>query len=100
MKTPKQLDAEIAAALTRRRTPRATRQKKFKIVDRERVRAGTYKFTIDAGSEGLLRVVVYPEPLPMAVFAPGAVQWLQSDLTEAQQLLLRREVDRLLKEGT
>jgi hypothetical protein len=99
-KTSAQLDAEIAASLAKGRMATRGPKKKFKIVDRERVREGTYKFTIDAGADGMLRIIVYPEPLPMAVFAPGAAQWLQSDLTEAQQLLLRREVQNMLKEGT
>jgi len=72
------------------------RSKQFKIVDREKVREGTYKFTIDAGRDGELRVIVYPDPLPMAVFSPGEGQWLQSDLTESQQQRLRREAKRMI----
>lgn len=71
------------------------RLKKFRLIDSEKVREGTYKFTVDAGRDGELRVIVYPEPSPMSVFGSGSIQWLEADLSDKQRQLLRREVARL-----
>ena len=63
--------------------------KTFKIEGVEKVREGTYRFYVDAGKEGSLRVIVYPDPLPMQVLGAGNIQYLESDLTDAQKKKLR-----------
>ena len=68
-----------------------SRFSKFVVSEPEKVRDGTYKFSIDVGkvsgsrtAKGSIRVVVYPNK-SMQVFGNDSMQWLQSDLTDAQQ---------------
>ena len=77
----------------RRRRPRLSKnssrggrkKRAFTIRSVEHVREGTYKVYIDLGRDGEIRVIVYPSPLPMQVLSDGPVQWLESDLSEAQR---------------
>jgi len=82
---------------TSRKSSSAKPAKAFRVVGAERVREGTAKVYVDAGRDGELWVTVYPDPLPMRVFSPSSnVQWLQSDLTDAQRKLVRLAASRAL----
>jgi predicted RNA binding protein YcfA (HicA-like mRNA interferase family) len=72
---------------------------KFVIKGTEKVREGTYKFDVDLGKTSI-RVIVYPNKR-MQVLGNDSVQWLQSDLTDAQQqklLALVAKAERVVKE--
>ena len=63
--------------------------RKFVVLSAEYMRPGTAKVVVDAGKhggrDGELWITVYPDPLPMRVFAPGSnVQWLESDLSSSE----------------
>jgi hypothetical protein len=64
---------------------RGGRKSTFTVRSVERIREGTYKVSVDLGRDGEIRVIVYPEPLPMQVLSDGPVQWLESDLSSAQK---------------
>jgi hypothetical protein len=58
--------------------------RKLKIESIEKVRDGTHMVWVDIGTEGKLRVFVYPGNV-MRIFCDTPIQWLQSDLSPAQQ---------------
>jgi hypothetical protein len=58
-------------------------RKKFKVEHVEQVRPETYQVTVNAGKEGTLRINVYPGN-QLAIFSDSNVQWLTSDLSDAQ----------------
>lgn len=64
---------------------RGGRRSTFIVRSVERIREGTYKVSVDLGRDGEIRVIVYPDPLPMQVLSDGPVQWLESDLSSAQR---------------
>jgi hypothetical protein len=69
----------------------------FKVTGTEVVRAGTAKVYVRTRA-GELQVTVYPSPLPMRVFAPNSsVQWLQADLSAAQQAKVRAAASAALR---
>lgn len=80
---------------------------KFVVSEPEKVRDSTYKFSIDVGkvrsapaAGGSIRVIVYPNK-SMQVYGNDSMQWLQSDLTDAQQkklLALVAKAEREMKE--
>jgi hypothetical protein len=57
--------------------------KKFKVEHVEQVRSETYQVTVNAGVEGALRINVYPGN-KLAIFSDSDVEWLPSDLSDAQ----------------
>lgn len=70
--------------------------KKFKVEGVEFVRADTYKVYVDLGKEGKIRIVVYPGD-KMMVLSDGPVQWLQTDLSSAQQRQVVKAIDAFKK---
>lgn len=78
---PKHLPEEKGTKLKANASGRQT----FIVRDVEFIREGTYKVYVNLGKEGEIRVIVYPEPLPMQVLSDGAVRWLESDLSSQQK---------------
>jgi hypothetical protein len=76
----------------------ATRPKKFKIEHVEFVRSDTYKVSVDLGKEGRIRIVVYPGN-KMQVLSDGPLQWLQDDLSSAQQKQIVKAIEDFKKQG-
>lgn len=82
---------------TSRKSSSSQSSKAFRVVGVERIREGTAKVYVDAGRDGELWVTVYPDPLPMRVFSASSnVQWLESDLTDAQRKQVRLAASRAL----
>ena len=75
-----------------------SKAKKFKITGVEFVRTGTHKVYIETAEFGDIRVIVYPSPLPMRVLSSNDLQLLESDLTEAQQKMIRAAVKKVAGE--
>jgi hypothetical protein len=85
-----------AARTIRTRNP--SKPKKFKITGVEFVRTGTHKVYIETSTLGDIRVIVYPSPLPMRVLSSNDLQLLETDLTEAQQKMIRAAVKKVAGE--
>lgn len=82
---------------TSRKSSSSQSSKAFRVVGVERIRERTAKVYVDAGRDGELWVTVYPDPLPMRVFSASSnVQWLESDLTDAQRKQVRLAASRAL----
>lgn len=67
----------------------------MKILDKEKLREGTVKFTIKVRKNGQLRVIVYPG-VPMQVLSDDGAMWLQSDLSEKDQKKLLAEYKKMV----
>ena len=65
--------------------------KKFKILDVEYVRAETYKVYADAGRDGPLRIIVYPNWMQVFNNNPN-LKFFQSDLSSTQQTQVLKAV--------
>lgn len=65
----------------------------MKILDKEKLREGTVKFTIKVQKKEL-RVIVYPGVV-MQVLSDDGVSWLQSDLSEKDQKKLISEYKKI-----